>query len=82
MIIVEYIDEIWTQNPLLPADPYGRAQARFWVRYADDMVSTLPPLMHSGGDHEKLEKAIEKIWEHLKVVEEHCFGYEKKFFGG
>ena len=38
MIIVEYIDEIWPQNPLLPADPYERALARFWVKYAEDKV--------------------------------------------
>ena len=38
MIIVEYIDEIWPQNHLVPADPYYRAQARFWVTYADQMV--------------------------------------------
>ena len=38
MIIVEYIEETWPNNPLLPSDPYERAQARFWVNYADDKV--------------------------------------------
>src|ERR1044072_1778002 len=38
MIIIEYIDELWPQNLLVPADPYEKAVARFWVRYVDDMV--------------------------------------------
>ncbi|KAK7268657.1 hypothetical protein RIF29_21362 [Crotalaria pallida] len=81
MIIVEYIDEIWPHNPLLPSDPYEKAQARFWVKYADDMVSAVAALFRSSGGEER-EKAIEKLWEHLRVVEEHCFSDEKKFFGG
>lgn len=39
LIILEYIDETWKQSPILPADPYERAKARFWSRYVEDMVS-------------------------------------------
>lgn len=38
LIIIEYIDDNWTHNPLLPLNPYDRAIARFWARYIDDKV--------------------------------------------
>ncbi|KAE9589790.1 hypothetical protein Lal_00021622 [Lupinus albus] len=81
MIIVEYIDEIWSHNPLIPLAPYHRAQARFWVKYADDITSAVASLFGISTNEER-EKSIEKIWEHLRVVEEHCFGDVKKLFGG
>lgn len=42
MIIVEYIDEVWKdKSPLMPSDPYQRAQARFWTDYIDKKVADI-----------------------------------------
>ena len=47
MVILEYIEETWPQNPLMPSDPYDRAQARFWINFAENKVrfTTLPYLI-------------------------------------
>ncbi|KAK9183101.1 hypothetical protein WN944_026250 [Citrus x changshan-huyou] len=38
MVIIEYIEEMWPQNPLMLNDPYDRALARFWIKFAADKV--------------------------------------------
>ena len=37
-VILEYIDEVWKDNPLLPHDPCERASGRFWAKFGDEKV--------------------------------------------
>jgi len=39
--ICEYVDEVFPEPPLRPADAWGRAQMRNWIRYADERIGNL-----------------------------------------
>ncbi|KAF2306776.1 hypothetical protein GH714_021314 [Hevea brasiliensis] len=79
LIILQYIEETWKQNPILPADPYEKAMSNFWANFGDDKV--LPSIWYAFiKKGKKQEEAITEAWENLKFLEEELRG--KKFFGG
>ncbi|KAJ8646357.1 hypothetical protein MRB53_008105 [Persea americana] len=79
LIILEYIDETWKENPLLPQEPLERAKARFWAKFAEDKCAAgIQTVFHSEGKEQ--EKAVEEFLEALKTLEEELKG--KAFFGG
>ncbi|KAG6619717.1 probable glutathione S-transferase [Carya illinoinensis] len=80
LIIVQYIDEVWNdKSPLLPSDPYKRAQARFWADFVDKKVVDAWIKLRStkGEEHEAAKKQFLEI---LKTLEEELG--EKPYFGG
>ncbi|KAL6208887.1 hypothetical protein ACLB2K_019830 [Fragaria x ananassa] len=78
-VILEYIEETWPQNPLLPKDPHQRALARFWTKFGEDKTQALYSFLITEGEQQV--KATEETQEQLRILEEQGLG-DKKFFGG
>ncbi|XP_008775488.2 probable glutathione S-transferase parA [Phoenix dactylifera] len=79
LLIVQYIDEVWSNNPLLPSDPYERAQARFWADFVDKKVSECwTRLWKVKGEAQ--EEARKDMIEDLKLLEGELG--DKQYFGG
>ncbi|GKV10074.1 hypothetical protein SLEP1_g21493 [Rubroshorea leprosula] len=79
LVILEYIDETWKANPILPEDPYDRATARFWAKYIDEKCVAAAVKAFWAEEKER-EKAVEEACECLKTLEGAL--KDKKFAGG
>ncbi|GLU12946.1 hypothetical protein SLE2022_296000 [Rubroshorea leprosula] len=79
LVILDYVEETWKDNPLMPEDPYEKATARFWAKFADEKC-----IFGAWGacraEGEEKEKAIESATESFKFLEKQIEG--KKFFSG
>ncbi|KAG2285950.1 hypothetical protein Bca52824_045554 [Brassica carinata] len=78
-LILEYIDQTWKNNPILPRDPYEKAMARFWAKFVDEQVG--PVCFKSVVKADKgIDVAIEEAQELITFLEKELIG--KDFFGG
>ncbi|KAL2935534.1 Glutathione S-transferase U9 [Bienertia sinuspersici] len=68
LVILEYIDETWTDSPyLLPKDPYQRAKHRFWAAFFEPIFDMMKKTLMLQG--EALETAVKELSEKLDVAE-------------
>ncbi|KAE9585086.1 putative glutathione transferase [Lupinus albus] len=80
LIAVQYIDEVWNdRSPLLPSDPYQRAQARFWADYVDKKIYDAGRKVWTTKGEEQ-EAGKKEFIDTLKVLEEELG--DKPYFGG
>ncbi|KAL9250842.1 Glutathione S-transferase U18-like protein [Drosera capensis] len=85
LIIVQYIDEVWTYGPsILPSDPYDRAIARFWAAFVEDKVYPSMRAIMTASHEEARAEAVAKFKEVLVLLEDAFVKSSKgkPFFGG
>ncbi|CAN6484760.1 unnamed protein product [Victoria cruziana] len=78
-VILQYIDEVWPENPIMPENPYDRALARFWAKFLDEkcldtMWAAIGPFTDEPG------KNLEPALAAFQVLDDHLRG--RKFFSG
>ncbi|KAG5236285.1 glutathione S-transferase [Salix suchowensis] len=85
LVIVEYIDEVWSPGPaILPSDPHDRALARFWAAYLDEKWFPAMRNIVTAKDEEARKAMIDQVGEGLALLEgafSKC-SKGKGFFGG
>ncbi|KAL1349814.1 hypothetical protein HN51_026306 [Arachis hypogaea] len=80
LIAVQYIDEVWSdRSPLLPSDPYQRAQARFWADFVDKKIYDAGRKVWTLKGEEQ-EAGKKEFLDALKLLEDQLG--DKPYFGG
>jgi glutathione S-transferase len=69
-LIIEYLDEAFPTPPLMPTDPYARAQARLFMKKIDDYLHSATSTVTFATANRKvlIKKSPEELAEHLAKI--------------
>jgi len=73
-IINEYLDEVFTDKPLMPADPVLRARDRIWVDYCNTRIIPAGYAVAKSTPGPERDKAREAAIKNLRFLETDGFG--------
>jgi len=90
MLIVEYLDDAFPDaggTAFLPADPHGRAIARFWAAYVDAELLSSWVAIHAAGTEEEKAEAVARTLAAVDTLERALADAEQRsgskgWFGG
>ncbi len=73
-IVNEYLEEVFPEPPLLPADPAGKAIARIWIDYANTRLVPAFNKFLRGQDGAEQEQGRREFLESLLYIEQEGLG--------
>src|SRR5687767_2370798 len=73
-VIAEYLEEAYPEPALLPRDTWLRAEARLWIRFADErLYAHTRGLLYAAPASER-PALLARIYENLRFMENKAFG--------
>ena len=73
LVINEYLDEVFPEPGLMPADAALRAKARIWIHYCDEyFTGDFYAVIHNK-DHDQHAELTAKVRDRLRFVENEAF---------
>lgn len=80
--IIQYIEEVWPEPPMMPADVADRAYARQWIQYADrEIFDRDAQFVHIERDHQRKLEICANLFDRLSHLERALDGKRSLFMG-
>jgi len=80
--IIQYIDEVWPDPPMMPSDPMERAYARQWMQYADrELFGRDAEFVHVEPDRQRKLDLCSSLFDALSLLDRELEGKKALFLG-
>ncbi|MCY3829784.1 MAG: glutathione S-transferase family protein [Rhodospirillaceae bacterium] len=80
--IIQYIDEVWPDPPMMPSDPMARAYARQWIQFADrELFDRDAQFVHVEPDRKRKLEICSNLFDSLKFLDRELDGKKALFLG-